>query len=87
MFLSSFFYLIINQSYNNLTFDILIRDYFDTDANPVVIEKFTNCTMDPGQNSYVANKVGTLDKGLYSWMMQFLSARSTFSRIISAFFS
>ena len=44
---------IINQSYNNLTFDILIRDYFDTDANPVVIEKFTNCGMDPGQNNYV----------------------------------
>jgi len=52
---------IINQSYNNLTFDILIRDYFDTDANPVVIEKFTNCTMDPGQNNYIANKIGTLD--------------------------
>ena len=52
---------IINQSWTNLTFDILIRDYFDTDANPVVLEKFTNCTMDPGQNSFVANKVGTLD--------------------------
>ena len=52
---------IVNQTYNNLTFDILIRDYFDTDANPVVIEKFTNCTMDPGQNNYVANKIGTLD--------------------------
>ena len=52
---------IINQTFNNLTFDILIRDYFDTDANPVVLEKFTNCAMDPGQNNYIANKVGTLD--------------------------
>jgi hypothetical protein len=52
---------ITNQTFNNLTFDILIRDYFDTDANPVVLEKFTNCAMDPGQNNYVANKVGTLD--------------------------
>jgi len=52
---------IINQSWSNLTFDILIRDYFDTDANPVVLEKFTNCTMDPGQNSFVGNKIGTLD--------------------------
>ena len=40
---------------------MLVRDYFDTDANPVVLEKFTNCAMDPGQNNYVANKVGTLD--------------------------
>ena len=52
---------IVNQTYNNLTFDVLIRDYFDTDANPVVIEKFTNCGMDPGQNNYIGNKIGTLD--------------------------
>ena len=52
---------IVNQTYNNLTFDILIRDYFDTDANPVVLEKFTNCTMNPSENNFVANKVGTLD--------------------------
>jgi len=52
---------IVNQTYSNLTFDVLIRDYFDTDANPVVIEKFTNCTMDPGQNNFIANKIGTLD--------------------------
>ena len=52
---------ITNQTFNNLTFDLLVRDYFDTDANPVVLEKFTNCAMDPGQNNYVANKIGTLD--------------------------
>ncbi len=52
---------IVNQTWNNLTFDVLIRDYFDTDANPVVIEKFTNCSMNPSQNNYIANKIGTLD--------------------------
>jgi hypothetical protein len=52
---------IINQSFKNLTFDVLIRDYFDTDANPVVLEKFTNCSMDPGQNNFIGNKIGTLD--------------------------
>jgi hypothetical protein len=52
---------IVNQTYNNLTFDVLIRDYFDTDANPVVLEKYTNCTMDPGQNNFIGNKIGTLD--------------------------
>ena len=50
---------IANISFANLTFDIIVRDYFDTDANPVVIEKFTNCTMNPGENGYVAKKVGT----------------------------
>jgi len=52
---------IANMSYNNMTFDILIRNFFDTDANPVVIEKFTNCTMDPGSNNFVAKKIGTSD--------------------------
>jgi hypothetical protein len=50
---------IINISFNNGTFDIVVRDFFDTDANPVVLEKFTNCTMDPNQNSFVAKKIGT----------------------------
>ncbi len=50
---------IVNISFNNLTFDIIVRSFYDTDANPVVLEKFTNCTMDPNLNSYVAKKVGT----------------------------
>jgi len=48
-----------NISFNNLTFDIIVRDFYDTDSAPVVLEKFTNCTMDPNLNSYVGKKVGT----------------------------
>ena len=48
-------------SFANGTFTILVRDYFDTDSNPTVLEKFTNCTMDPSQNNFVGQKVGTLD--------------------------
>jgi len=50
---------IANISFNNLTFDIIVRSFYDTDSNPVVLEKFTNCTMDQTLNSYVAKKVGT----------------------------
>jgi hypothetical protein len=50
---------IANLSFNNMTFDVLVRNFFDTDANPVVIEKFTNCTMDPGSNNFVAKKIGS----------------------------
>jgi len=50
---------IANISFNNLTFDIVVRDFYDTDSSPVVLEKFTNCTMDPNLNSFVAKKVGT----------------------------
>jgi len=52
---------IANISFNNLTFDVQVRDFFDTDANPVVYEKFTNCTMDPSSNSFVAKKIGSSD--------------------------
>ncbi len=48
-----------NMSFNNGTFDVFVRDFFDTDANPVVIEKFTNCTMNPNENSFIAKKIGT----------------------------
>jgi hypothetical protein len=50
-----------NMSFDGLVFDVLVRDYYDTDANPVVIEKYTNCTMDPSQNSFVGVKIGTAD--------------------------
>ena len=52
---------IMNMSFNNSTFDIMVRSFFDTDANPVVLEKYTNCTMDPNSNSFVAKKIGSSD--------------------------
>jgi hypothetical protein len=52
---------IANISFNNGTFDVLVRDFFDSDANPVVIEKFTNCSMNPNDNSFIAKKIGTTD--------------------------
>jgi hypothetical protein len=52
---------IANISFGNGTFDVIVRDFFDSDANPVVIEKFTNCSMDPNQNNFIAKKIGTLN--------------------------
>jgi hypothetical protein len=46
-------------------FDILVRDFYDTDDNQVVIEKFSRCSMNPDVAGYVARKVGTSD-GQYS---------------------
>jgi hypothetical protein len=50
---------IVNISFNNMTFDVLVRNFFDTDTNPVVIEKFTNCTLDINSNSFIAKKIGS----------------------------
>jgi hypothetical protein len=52
---------IANISFGNQTFDVLVRDFFDTDANPVVYEKYTNCTLNPGSNSFVGKKIGSFD--------------------------
>ena len=52
---------IANISFNLGTFDVQVRDYYDTDANPVVLEKFVGCSMDASQNNYVAKKIGTSD--------------------------
>lgn len=42
-------------------FDIIVRDFFDTDANPNVLESFLRCSMQKGLNNYVGNRVGTID--------------------------
>ena len=62
---------ITNISYNNMTFDVLVRSFFDTDANPVVLEKFTNCTMDPATNSFIGVKIGTHD-GEYALVSRYI---------------
>ena len=42
-------------------FDVEIRAYDDTDAKPVVFERFTRCSMQPASNNYIAKRIGTLD--------------------------
>jgi hypothetical protein len=42
-----------------MSFDVLVRNFFDTDANPIVIEKFTNCNMDPASNNFIGKKIGS----------------------------
>ena len=48
-----------NVSFTNNTFDVFVRDFYDTDQNVRVVESFTNCSLDPTQNNFVANKIGT----------------------------
>jgi hypothetical protein len=42
-------------------FDMVLRDFYDTDDNQVVLEKFTRCSMNPDLPGYIARKVGTSD--------------------------
>jgi hypothetical protein len=42
-------------------FDIIVRDFNDTDSRPIILERFSKCVMDTTSDSYVARKVGTAD--------------------------
>jgi hypothetical protein len=62
---------IANISFKNGTFDVIVRDFFDSDSNPVVLEKFTNCSMDVNQNNFIAKKIGTMD-GEYELLSKYV---------------
>jgi hypothetical protein len=46
-------------------FDVRVRAFYDTDASPVTLERYSRCTMDPTSDNFVARRIGTLD-GFYA---------------------
>ena len=40
------------------TFSVLIRDIRDNDQRPVILERFSQCSLNPNSNNYVARKIG-----------------------------
>jgi len=52
---------ISNINPTTLEFDVVVRNFFDTDAAPVVLESFPRCSMLKGTNSYIGAKIGTID--------------------------
>lgn len=42
-------------------FDIIIRDYNDNDASPIILERFNKCNMVPGTSNYIGLKIGTFN--------------------------
>ena len=45
------------------TFSVLVRDFYDTDYNPVILEQFIGCNLNPDSASYIGNLIG--DKKTY----------------------
>ena len=46
---------------NEGLFDVIVRAFDDTDANPIIVERFTKCSMVPGTNNFIGLKIGTFD--------------------------
>ena len=52
---------IMNINLETSEFDLVVRDFNDTDDNIVSLEKYSRCTMDSQLPGYVALKIGTSD--------------------------
>lgn len=45
------------------TFTVLIRDYGDSDTDMKVLEQYSLCTLNPGDDNYIVNKIGDYKVG------------------------
>lgn len=52
---------IVNIKPDTKEFDVKIRGFYDTDAQPVVLETFSRCNMDPSSSNFIARRIGSLD--------------------------
>lgn len=53
--------MISNINLETSEFDLLVRDFNDTDENMVVLEKYSRCSMNPDLPGYIGKKIGTSD--------------------------
>jgi len=65
-------------------FDLIVRDFNDSDDNIVVLEKFTRCNMNPDIPGYVARKVGTSD-GEYELRSKYIMLSMADNHPVDAF--
>ena len=42
------------------TFDVLVRSFYDTDARPVVLERYAGCNLDPVSPNYLPKVIGDI---------------------------
>lgn len=40
------------------TFDVFVRDLFDSDISPSVLESYVGCNLNPNSSNYIAKKIG-----------------------------
>ena len=48
----------LDPTYEYGSFDVLVRDYYDTDIDPKVIERYAGCNLDPDSDRYIARVIG-----------------------------
>jgi len=53
--------MVLNIDLETSEFDVMVRDFNDTDENMVVLEKFSRCSLNPDSPGFIGKKVGTSD--------------------------
>lgn len=54
------------------TFDVLIRDFNDTDFSPLILEKYGKCDLVKGSKNYIAYRIGSFD-GAYESKSKYIT--------------
>lgn len=44
------------------TFDVVVRDFYDTDASRVILERYKGVNLIPGDRNYIALRIGSFDE-------------------------
>ena len=65
-------------------FDVIVRDYYDIDSRPSILESFRKCSMDPTSDNYIARRIGTAD-GEFSLRSRFIMVVQNPNAPIDAF--
>lgn len=65
-------------------FDIIVRDFNDTDNNVSVLESYTRCSFNPALNNYVGKRIGTVD-GMYELRSSYIMLEINNNASIDAF--
>jgi len=74
-----------NIKLDSKEFDVVVRAYYDTDAQPTVLESFSKVNMDPTSTNYIARRIGTLDREYPSKSSYVLIEMDTTSNTSDAF--
>jgi len=62
---------IVNINPISLSFDVVVRNFYDTDDNVNILESFSNCGIIEGQNNFIGQRIGTTD-GNYDLLSNYI---------------
>lgn len=66
------------SSYAYGTFDVLVRDFYDSDTRMIVLERYAACNLDPTSDNYVLRKIGDIQESFSTSTRKFVQTAGSF---------